>query len=125
MTVLLFALGTVLGMFITLGTEITRKRNKDGFEKSILELQVTLKQLNQKYLDLYVEVEQMRTILKNNGFEKDVDIPTTLRILEEKIETVRLNYEYDKKTQTSAMGWVTEDLAKIKRYISRIVGNEY
>ena len=125
MTVLLFALGTVLGMFITLGTELTRKRNKDGFEKSILELQVTLKQLDQKYLDLYVEVEQMRTILKNNGFEKDVDMPSTLRILDEKIETIRLNYEYDKKTQTSAMGWVTEDLAKIKRYMSRIVGNEY
>jgi hypothetical protein len=125
MTVLLFALGTVLGMFITLGTEIIRKKSKDRFEKSILELQVTLKQLDQKYLDLYMEIEQMRAILKNNGFEKDVDMPSVLRTLTEKIEEVRLNREYDKKTQTSAMGWINEDLVKIKRYISRIVGNEY
>ena len=126
MTVLLFALGTVLGMFITLGTEITRKRNKDGFEKSILELQVTLKQLDQKYLDLYVEVEQMRTILKNNGFEKDVDMPSILRTLSEKVEVVKSNQDFDRKAQAKAIGSVIDDMVRVKRYMTRVVeGNEY
>jgi hypothetical protein len=126
MTVLLFTLGTVLGVFITLGTELTRKRNKDGFEKSILELQVTLKQLDQKYLDLYVEVEQMRTILKNNGFEKDVDMPSILRTLSEKVEVVKSNQDFDRKAQAKAIGSVIDDMVRVKRYMTRVVeGNEY
>ena len=69
--VLLFMLGILFGAGITRGIDKLAEKSFDGkdfFERSLKELEITFKQLDQKYLDLYVEVEQMRTILKNNGF---------------------------------------------------------
>jgi hypothetical protein len=95
-------------------------------ERSLKELEVGFKQLDQKYLDLYMEVEQMRNILKNNGFEKDVDIPSILRTLSEMIETLRSNQDFDRKTQAKAIGSLADDVNRVKKYVTRIVsGNEY
>jgi hypothetical protein len=127
--VLLFTLGILLGIGVTLGiNKLTEKSfgGKDILERSLKELEANFKQLDQKYLDLYVEVEQMRTILKNNGFEKDVDIPSTLRTLSEKIETVRLNYEFDKKSNNETISGLVQDVIMVKKYVTRIAaGNEY
>jgi hypothetical protein len=127
--VLLFMLGVSFGMLAVLGIAKVAKKSFDGgdtLERSLKELEVAFKQLDQKYLDLYVEVEQMRTILKNNGFEKDVDIPTTLRTLGEKIETVRLNYEFDKKSNNETVSGLVQDVIMVKKYVTRIAaGNEY
>jgi hypothetical protein len=127
--VLLFTLGILLGIGVTLGiNKLTEKSfgGKDTLERSLKELEANFKQLDQKYLDLYVEVEQMRTILKNNGFEKDVDIPSTLRTLSEKIETVRLNYEFDKKSNNETISGLVQDVIMVKKYVTRIAaGNEY
>jgi hypothetical protein len=126
---LVFTLGVSFGMLAILGIIKAVGKNygeKDGLERSLKELEVGFKQLDQKYLDLYVEVEQMRTILKNNGFEKDVDIPSTLRTLSEKIETVRSNQDFDRKTQAKAIGSLADDVNRVKKYITRITsGNEY
>ncbi len=126
---LVFTLGVSFGMLAVLGIIKAVGKNygeKDGLERSLKELEVGFKQLDQKYLDLYVEVEQMRTILKNNGFEKDVDIPSTLRTLSEKIETVRSNQDFDRKTQAKAIGSLADDVNRVKKYITRITsGNEY
>ena len=73
--VLLFMLGILFGAGITRGIDKLAEKSfggKDTLERSLKELEIGFKQLDQKYLDLYVEVEQMRTILKNNGFEKHV-----------------------------------------------------
>jgi hypothetical protein len=129
----LFALGVVIGGIVTLGIcvlELWRSRKSnfkdDEYERTLKELEVGFKQLDQKYLDLYVEVEQMRTILKNNGFEKDVDIPTTLRTLNEKIETVRLNYEFDKKYSTEAIETLSQDVLMVRKFVTRVVsGKDY
>jgi hypothetical protein len=127
--VLLFMLGVSFGMLAVLGIVKAAEKSFDGgdiLEKSLKELEVGFRQLDQKYLDLYVEVEQMRTILKNNGFEKDVDIPTTLRTLSEKIETVRLNYEFDKKSNNETVSGLVQDVIMVKKYVTRIAsGNEY
>jgi len=127
--ILLFTLGILFGIGITLGiNKLAEKRfgGKDVLEKSLKELGVGFKQLDQKYLDLYVEVDQMRNILKINGFEKDVDISSTLRILSEKIETVRLNQDFDRKTQAKAIGSFIDDVNRVKKYVTRIAsGNEY
>jgi hypothetical protein len=127
--VLLFTLGILFGVGVTLGINRLAEKNfgeKDSLEKSLKELEVGFRQLDQKYLDLYVEIEQMRTILKNNGFEKDVDIPTTLRTLSEKIETVRLNYEFDKKSNNETVSGLVQDVIMVKKYVTRIAsGNEY
>ena len=127
--VLLFTLGILLGIGVTLGiNKLTEKSfgGKDILERSLKELEANFKQLDQKYLDLYVEVEQMRTILKNNGFEKDVDIPSTLRTLSEKIETVRLNYEFDKKYSTKAIETLSQDVLMARKFITRVVsGKDY
>jgi hypothetical protein len=127
--VLLFMLGILFGAGIIRGIDKLAEKSfggKDTLERALKELEVAFKQLDQKYLDLYMEVEQMRTILKNNGFEKDVDIPSILRTLNEKIETVRLNYEFDKKTQSKAIGSLVDDMNRVKKYVTRIAsGNEY
>jgi hypothetical protein len=126
---LLFMLGILFGVGITRGIDKLAEKSfgrKDSLERSLKELEVAFKQLDQKYLDLYVEVEQMRTILKNNGFEKDVDIPSTLRTLNEKIETVRLNYEFDKKYSTESIEALSQDMLMARKFITRIAsGNEY
>ena len=127
--VLLFMLGVSFGMLAVLGIAKVAKKSFDGgdtLERSLKELEVAFKQLDQKYLDLYVEVEQMRTILKNNGFEKDVDIPSTLRTLSEKVETVRLNYEFDRKSNNETVSSLVQDVIMVKKYVTRIAaGNEY
>ena len=126
---LLFMLGILFGAGITRGIDKLAEKSfggKDTLERSLKELEVAFKQLDQKYLDLYVEVEQMRTILKNNGFEKDVDIPSTLRTLNEKIETVRLNYEFDKKYSTEAIETLSQDMLMARKFIMRVVsGKDY
>jgi hypothetical protein len=127
--VLLFTLGILLGIGVTLGINKivdNKSDRKDVLEKSLKELEVGFKQLDQKHLDLYVEIDQMRNILKINGFEKDVDISSTLRTLNEKIETVRLNQDFDRKTQAKAIGSFIDDVNRVKKYVTRIAsGNEY
>jgi hypothetical protein len=127
--VLLFMLGILFGVGITLGINKLAEKSfsgKDRLEKSLKELKANFKQLDQKYLDLYVEIEQMRTILKNNGFEKDVDIPSTLRTLNEKIETLRLNYEFDKKYSIEAIETLSQDMLMARKFITRVVsGKDY
>jgi hypothetical protein len=127
--VLLFMLGVSFGMLAVLGIAKVAKKSFGGgdtLERSLKELEVAFKQLDQKYLDLYVEVEQMRTILKNNGFEKDVDIPSILRTLSEMIETLRLNYEFDKKSNNETISGLVQDVIMVKKYVTRIAAsNEY
>jgi hypothetical protein len=127
--VLVFTLGVSFGILAVLGINKAAKKSFGGgdtLERSLKELEVGFKQLDQKYLDLYVEVEQMRTILKNNGFEKDVDIPSTLRTLNEKVETVRSNQDFDRRIQTKAIGSLVDDMNRVKKYVTRIAsGNEY
>ena len=127
--VVLFALGILSGVGITLGINKLAEKNfggKDDLEKSLKELEVGFKQLDQKYIDLYMEVDQMRNILKINGFEKDVDIPSTLRTLHEKIETVRLNYEFDKKANNEIIKALSQDVLMARKFVTRVAsGNEY
>ena len=122
----LFAIGMLVILLSTNKIVERKSREKDRIERSLKELEVGLKQLDQKYLDLYVEVDQMRNILKINGFEKDVDIPSTLRTLYEKIETIRLNYEFDKKSNNEIIGALSQDVLMARKFVTRVAsGNEY
>ena len=122
----LFAIGMLVILLSTNKIVERKSREKDRIEKSLKELEVSFKQLDQKYLDLYVEVDQMRNILKINGFEKDVDIPSTLRTLHEKIETIRLNYEFDKKSNNEIIGALSQDVLMARKFVTRVAsGNEY
>lgn len=122
----LFTIG-ILVILLSTNKIIERKsREKDKIERSLRELEFGFKQLDQKYLDLYVEVEQMRNILKINGFEKDVDIPSTLRTLHERIETIRLNYEFDKKSNNEIIKALSQDVLMARKFVTRVAsGNEY
>ena len=122
----LFAIGMLVILLSTNKIVERKSREKDRIERSLKELEVGFKQLDQKYLDLYVEVDQMRNILKINGFEKDVDIPSTLRTLHEKIETVRLNYEFDKKANNEIIKALSQDVLMARKFVTRVAsGNEY
>ena len=123
---LLWAIGMLVILLSTNKIVERKSREKDRIERSLKELEVGFKQLDQKYLDLYMEVDQMRNILKINGFEKDVDIPSTLRTLHEKIETVRLNYEFDKKSNNEIIGALSQDILMVRKFVTRVAsGNEY
>jgi len=126
---LLFTLGILSGVGITLGINKLAEKSfgrKDTLERSLKELEVGFKQLDQKHLDLYVEIDQMRNILKNNGFEKDVDIPSILRTLNEKVETIRLNYEFNKKSSNETIDALSQDVLMVKKFVTRVAsGNEY
>ena len=122
----LFAIGMLVILLSTNKIVERKSREKDRIERSLKELEVGFKQLDQKYLDLYVEVDQMRNILKINGFEKDVDIPSTLRTLHEKIETIRLNYEFDKKSSNEIIGALSQDVLMVKKFVASLAsGKEY
>lgn len=122
----LFAIGMLVILLSTNKIVERKSREKDRIERSLKELEVGFKQLDQKYLDLYVEVDQMRNILKINGFEKDVDIPSTLRTLHEKIETIRLNYEFDKKSNNEIIGALSQDVLMVKKFVASLAsGKEY
>jgi hypothetical protein len=122
----IFSLGVFFGVLLTLGiNKLFEKNNfkEEEFEKSLQELEVGSRQLYQKCLDLYIEVEQMRGILRKNGFEKDVDIPSTLHTLNDKIENIRLNYEFDRKTNSESISGLTQDVMMVKKYVTRIAAN--
>ena len=121
--ILLFTLGILFGIGVTLGINKivdNKSDRKDVSEKSLKELEVGFKQLDQKHLDLYVEIDQMRNILKINGFEKDVDIHTTLRTLSEKIETIRLNYEFNKKSNNETIDALSQDVLMVRKFVPRV-----
>jgi hypothetical protein len=126
---LLFMLGILSGVGITRGVDKLAEKSfgeEDRLEKSLKELEIGFKHLDQKYIDLHMEVEQMRNILKINGFEKDVDIPSTLRTLSEKIEIVKSNQDFDRKTQAKFVSSLIDDITRVKKYVTRIAsGNEY
>jgi hypothetical protein len=127
--VLVFTLGVSFGVLAVLGIVKAAEKSFGGgdtLERSLKELEIGFKHLDQKYIDLYMEVEQMRNILKINGFEKDVDIPSTLRILSEKIEIVKSNQDFDRKTQAKFVSSLIDDITRVKKYVTRIAsGNEY
>jgi glycine cleavage system pyridoxal-binding protein P len=124
--VVLFTLGILFGVVVTLGINKLAEKSfgkKDRLEQSLKELEVGFKQLDQKHLDLYVEIEQMRNILKINGFEKDVDMPLVLRTLSEKIETIRLNHEFNKKSNNETIKALSQEVLMVKKFVTRIAAN--
>lgn len=95
--VLLFTLGILLGVGVTLGINRLAEKNfeeKDSLERSLKELEVGFKQLDQKYLDLYVEIEQMRSNLAKNSFN---GLPKVKDRLDALIEEYKLDKRYNKE----------------------------
>jgi hypothetical protein len=95
--VLLFTLGILFGVGITLGINKLAEKSSGGgdtLEKSLKELEVGFRQLDQKYLDLYVEVEQMRSNLAKNSFN---GLPKVKDRLDALIEEYKLDKRYNKE----------------------------
>jgi len=95
--VLLFTLGILFGVGVTLGINRLAEKNfeeKDSLEKSLKELEASFKQLDQKYLDLYVEIEQMRSNLVKNSFN---GLPKVKDRLDALIEEYKLDKRYNKE----------------------------
>ena len=95
--VLLFTLGILLGVGVTLGINRLAEKNfeeKDSLERSLKELEVGFRQLDQKYLDLYVEIEQMRSNLAKNSFN---GLPKVKDRLDALIEEYKLDKRYNKE----------------------------
>jgi predicted nucleic acid-binding Zn-ribbon protein len=111
--VLLFTLGILFGIATTLGiNKLTEKsfEEKDSLERSLKELEVGFKQLDQKYLDLHVEINQMRSNLAKNSFN---GLPKVKDRLDALIEEYKLDKRYNKENfqqLTNSIGSLKERL---------------
>jgi hypothetical protein len=95
--VLLFMLGVSFGMLAVLGIVKAAEKSFGGgdtLERSLKELEASFKQLDQKYLDLYMEVEQMRSNLAKNSFNGLPKVKDRLDVL---IEEYKLDKRYNKE----------------------------
>jgi acyl carrier protein phosphodiesterase len=95
--VLVFTLGVSFGMLAILGIVKAAEKSfsgKDTLERSLKELEANFKQLDQKYLDLYMEVEQMRSNLAKNSFN---GLPKVKDRLDALIEEYKLDKRYNKE----------------------------
>jgi predicted nucleic acid-binding Zn-ribbon protein len=95
--VLLFMLGFSFGMLAVLGIAKAAEKSfsgKDTLERSLKELEVGFKQLDQKYLDLYSQLDQMRGNLAKNSFN---GLPKVKDRLDALIEEYKLDKRYNKE----------------------------
>jgi hypothetical protein len=119
--VLLFMLGILSGVGITLGVNKLVEKSfggKDTLERSLKELEVGFKQLDQKYLDLYVEVEQMRTNLAKNSFNGLPKVKDRLDVL---IEEYKLDKRYNKENFQQ----LTNNIGSLKERLYSSEGKNY
>ena len=111
--VLVFTLGVSFGMLAVLGIVKAAEKSfsgKDTLERSLKELEANFKQLDQKYLDLYMEVEQMRSNLAKNSFN---GLPKVKDRLDALIEEYKLDKRYNKENfqqLTNSIGSIRERL---------------
>jgi biopolymer transport protein ExbB/TolQ len=111
--VLLFMLGVSFGMLAVLGIVKAAEKSFGGgdtLERSLKELEASFKQLDQKYLDLYMEVEQMRSNLAKNSFN---GLPKVKDRLDALIEEYKLDKRYNKENfqqLTNSIGSIRERL---------------
>jgi acyl carrier protein phosphodiesterase len=111
--VLVFTLGVSFGMLAILGIVKAAEKSfsgKDTLERSLKELEANFKQLDQKYLDLYMEVEQMRSNLAKNSFN---GLPKVKDRLDALLEEYKLDKRYNKENfqqLTNSIGSLRERL---------------
>jgi|LakMenEpi03Aug12_release.lakeMendotaPanAssembly.Ray.scaffolds.fasta_scaffold1330317_2 chromosome segregation ATPase len=119
--VLLFMLGVSFGMLAVLGIAKVAKKSFDGgdtLERSLKELEVGFKQLDQKYLDLYMEVEQMRSNLAKNSFN---GLPKVKDRLDALIEEYKLDKRYNKENFQQ----LTNNISSLKERLYSSEGKGY
>jgi chromosome segregation ATPase len=119
--VLLFMLGVSFGMLAVLGIAKAAKKSfgeGDALERSLKELEVGFKQLDQKYLDLYMEVEQMRSNLAKNSFN---GLPKVKDRLDALIEEYKLDKRYNKENFQQ----LTNNISSLKERLYSSEGKGY
>jgi len=95
--VLVFTLGVSFGVLAVLGIVKAAEKSfgeKDSLERSLKELEIGFKHLDQKYIDLHMEVEQMRSNLAKNSFN---GLPKVKDRLDALLEEYKLDKRYNKE----------------------------
>ena len=111
--VLVFTLGVSFGVLAVLGIVKAAEKSFGGgdtLERSLKELEASFKQLDQKYLDLHMEVEQMRSNLAKNSFN---GLPKVKDRLDALLEEYKLDKRYNKENfqqLTNSIGSLRERL---------------
>jgi biopolymer transport protein ExbB/TolQ len=111
--VLVFTLGISFGVLAVLGIVKAAEKSFGGgdtLERSLKELEASFKQLDQKYLDLHMEVEQMRSNLAKNSFN---GLPKVKDRLDALLEEYKLDKRYNKENfqqLTNSIGSLRERL---------------
>jgi len=111
--VLVFTLGVSFGVLAVLGIVKAAEKSFGGgdtLERSLKELEASFKQLDQKYLDLHMEVEQMRSNLAKNSFN---GLPKVKDRLDTLLEEYKLDKRYNKENfqqLTNSIGSLRERL---------------
>ena len=113
----LFALGIVIGGLVNLGIfvfELWKSRKSDfkddNYERTLIEYHALIKDLDSKYLDLYSQLDQMRSNLAKNSFN---GLPKVKDRLDALIEEYKLDKRYNKENfqqLTNSIGSIRERL---------------
>ena len=87
----LFALGILIGGLITLGTSrLFRFKessfNEDAYERTLKEWKANFKDLESKQVDLTLQLEQMRNILKSHSYNDLLKAKSRLDMLVEEFK---------------------------------------
>jgi predicted RNase H-like nuclease (RuvC/YqgF family) len=111
--VLVFTLGVSFGVLAVLGIVKAAEKSFGGgdtLERSLKELEASFKHLDQKYIDLHMEVEQMQSNLAKNSFN---GLPKVKDRLDALLEEYKLDKRYNKENfqqLTNSIGSLRERL---------------
>jgi hypothetical protein len=119
--VLLFMLGVSFGMLTVLGIAKAAKKSfgeKDSLERSLKELEIGFKHLDQKYIDLYMEVEQMRANLAKNSFNG-------LPKVKDRLDALLGEYKLDKRYNKENFQQLTNSIGSLRERLYNNEGKSY
>jgi predicted nucleic acid-binding Zn-ribbon protein len=118
---LLFMLGILSGVGITRGVDKLAEKSfgeKDSLERSLKELEIGFKHLDQKYIDLHMEVEQMRSNLAKNSFNG-------LPKVKDRLDTLLEEYKLDKRYNKENFQQLTNNIGSLKERLYNNEGKNY
>ena len=118
----LFALGILIGGLVILGTSKLFSFRKstfkdDMYERTLKEWQANFKELESKQVDLTLQLEQIRDILKNSSFND-------LLKAKDRLDTLVEEFKLEKQSNKETSNRMFSDLYSLKENMKYIPKDE-
>lgn len=118
----LFALGVLIGGLVVLGTSKLFRFKKsiskeDTYERTLKEWQANFEELESKQVDLALQLEQIRDILKNSSFND-------LLKAKDRLDTLVEEFKLEKQSNKETSNRMFSDLYLLKENMKYIPKDE-